>query len=45
MLGLGAFIANPYVPQASSGYVNESSVSFDGTNDYIETGYNFHGTF
>ena len=30
MLGLGAFIANPYVPQASSGYVNESSVSFDG---------------
>tara|TARA_R100000234_G_scaffold99273_1_gene67886 strand:+ start:100 stop:876 length:777 start_codon:yes stop_codon:yes gene_type:complete len=44
MLGLGSNLSSLYVPQASS-YVNESSVSFDGTNDYIETGNNFHGTF
>ena len=45
MLGLGASLSSLYVPQSGSSYVNESSVSFDGTNDYIETGNNFHGTF
>ena len=45
MLGLGTSLSNIYVPQGGGSYVNEHSVSFDGTNDYIETGNNFHGTF
>ena len=45
MLGLGTSLSNIYVPQGGAAYLNESSVNFDGTNDYIETGNNFHGTF
>ena len=45
MLGLGNSLSNIIVPAAGGGYENEWSISFDGTNDYLETGDNFYATF
>ena len=45
MLGLGNSLSNMLVPAAAGGYENEWSISFDGTNDYLETGNNFYATF
>ena len=46
MLGLGNTLSSVPVPQGGGGsYANEYSISFDGTNDYIDTGNNFYQTF
>ena len=42
MLGLGNNLVGGTV---LSGYTNTHSVSFDGTNDYIDTGASFQSTF
>jgi len=45
MLGLGNTLIKTLQLPSGGSYVNEHSISFDGTNDYIETGNNFYQTF
>lgn len=44
MLGLGASILSPYVESAVA-FTNTKSLSFDGTNDYVDTNYTSNDLF
>ena len=44
MLGLGASILSPYVERAVA-FTNTKSLSFDGTNDYVDTNYTSNDLF
>lgn len=44
MLGLGASILSPYIESAAA-FSNTKSLSFDGTNDYVDTNYTSNALF